>query len=553
MKKMCLFLSSILCVPAFIRAQAPAPRPVITEQPVRFRPVVEGEPQPASTAPFGGIVATGDVLSVSGGISSAGVQTTIVERTESTVSTVTAAAGTRRLSPEELSPQTPSSAQVIEVYVPSRPTPPPMPVPSAVMPPLPVAPLPTAPVQLETRTLPASVREITVPPAGGFFADADPCFDLPDHPQETSLLADYDASVERPCIDPDLPPKRILYVEKNAPEPLQYYVDIAEPYDEILVAPGVYNTGGRQLDNKGPATRLVIDKPLTLRSEAGPEKTILEGGTLTRVIYLGNCARVIGFTIRDGETETLTEGIPGDELKAYSGAGVWSEPAGVLQDCIIVNNKALWYGGGLYGGQAVRCIFDENSSRRSGGGVSHSRLSNCLIKNNRAGHFGGGTHRTLMKNCTVVRNRCEMMGGGAAYGEAVNTVLHHNRTLLGNHNFFNIDLRHCFSAPVPPGPGNIGDVVGFSDKPVFKNSDRGNFEPVFNSMLIDRGTNVFCQAVDLNGNPRILDGNNNGHTAVDIGAYEYIHPQADSDGDGIPDRLEIEAGTPAYRFELPAQ
>lgn len=524
MKKLCLLLSGCLWLSSFVCSQTNKPAPLIVEEPVLFKPVVEGESQPdGSEAPFGGIVDTSGAVRVTGGFSSSETETV----------------------------QTQSSAQIIEVYVPARPAAATQQVTGVTTEPLPSVYVEEP--QLEVRTLPAYVREVTVPPEGGRFADADPCFEVMDQPQESSLLEGYDASVERPCVDPAIPPERILYVEKNASEPLQYYVDIAEPYDEILVAPGVYDIGGRQLNKKGPATRLVIDKPIILRSEAGPEKTIIEGGTLTRCIYLGNCARVIGFTIRGGETETLQEGIPGDELKAYSGAGVWSEPAGVLQDCVIIDNKALWYGGGLYGGKAVRCVFENNSARRSGGGASHSRLSNCLIKYNRAGHFGGGTHRTLMKNCTVVRNRCEMMGGGSAYGEAVNTVMYHNQTLLGNHNFFNIDMRYCCSAPAAKGPGNIGDRIGFEDNPGFKNSDRGNFEPLFNSMLIDHGTNVYCQTVDLNGTPRILDGNNNGHTAVDIGAYEYVHPQADSDKDGISDRDEIKAGTPAYKFELPAQ
>ena len=43
--------------------------------------------------------------------------------------------------------------------------------------------------------------------------------------------------------------------------------------------------------------------------------------------------------------------------------------------------------------------------------------------------------------------------------------------------------------------------------------------------------------------PRPLDGNNDGTTSFDIGAFEYVHPLADTDHDGMPDAQELIAGT----------
>jgi hypothetical protein len=40
---------------------------------------------------------------------------------------------------------------------------------------------------------------------------------------------------------------------------------------------------------------------------------------------------------------------------------------------------------------------------------------------------------------------------------------------------------------------------------------------------------------DFDGTPRPLDGNGAGGPALDVGAYEFLLPEADSNGDGIPD------------------
>lgn len=345
-------------------------------------------------------------------------------------------------------------------------------------------------------------------------------------------------------VTPMPPVPKTTYVPKNAPDTLQMYIDKAAPGDEIVVAPGIYDIGGRQLNQEGPATRLVIDKPLTLRSEAGPELTVIAGGPATRCIYMTNGVQVIGFTISGGET--MKEGPEGNKFTALSGGGVWSEPGGVLVNCTVMSNTALWYGGGMYGGNAVRCIFTGNTARRSGGGVSRARLGSCLVQYNRAGHFGGGTHHSELMNCTVTHNRAETMGGGAAFGTAQNTVLHHNQTLLSGHNFLEVKMSYCCSMPKGYGPGNM------DAEPGFKNTDQGVFEPLYSSPLIDAGTNTFLTA-DLKGMPRALDGNHNGHVRADIGAYEYVHPQADSDRNGVPDRQEPPVKPNVFRLERPAE
>jgi hypothetical protein len=72
--------------------------------------------------------------------------------------------------------------------------------------------------------------------------------------------------------------------------------------------------------------------------------------------------------------------------------------------------------------------------------------------------------------------------------------------------------------------GQAGQNGNISVVPQFVNDTAGNFQLQYNSPAIDAGTNSApnLAQTDLGGNPRILDGNNNCVSTVDMGVYELV-------------------------------
>jgi hypothetical protein len=146
------------------------------------------------------------------------------------------------------------------------------------------------------------------------------------------------------------------------------------------------------------------------------------------------------------------------------------------------------------------------------------------------GHFGGGMALTLYTNGLILANNIVVSNSSGIWRYpylSYQPVLQNNCLNNSNANYINL----------PAGPGDI------QADPRFLNRAAGDFHLLSTSPCIDAGTAANAPLTDFEGVARPLDGNNNGMASFDLGAFEWVHPLADSDGDGMNDAAEIIAGT----------
>lgn len=351
--------------------------------------------------------------------------------------------------------------------------------------------------------------------------------------------------------------------------------------DTILFAAEVRGT----IYNEGT---LVISDPLAMIGP-GADLLAISIGTNGRVILIKDRYDMNflfkGLTFRGGRTPT------------FSGAGMFISADTVkLMDCIIRDNVSTYHNMG--GGGAIfslghfyliNCLIMDNRSCGGGAGISISSSSNVFMSNtsicnnmvpDHPFYGGGGIYNAgnlEMENCTVSGNSQQIKGGaiysygylkmnnctvtdnssdtcGGIYenspmsGDTVITI--RNSIVAGNISTASYnDLRGRIYSY---GYNLIGDrsgavIVGntsddlYDVDPMLSTLD--SISPTVmlhrledGSPAIDRADNVTCSITDQRGIARPQDGDEDGSSVADIGAYEAI---VDADEDGIPNSNEM--------------
>jgi len=287
---------------------------------------------------------------------------------------------------------------------------------------------------------------------------------------------------------------RIITVDDHGPASfnnIQAAIDDSNDSDTVLVADGTYTgDGNRDINFWG--------KAVTLRSENGPEKCIIDcQGSETqphrgfRFYNVEDSNSILdGFTIRNG-------------YDPVSGGGILCSSSPTIQNCIITNNRTRDDGGGIMcdvASPTIRnCIITKNIAEVWEGGGIRCRscrgviLDNCLITENSARYGGGigssGDNFTnfvdiIVTNCTFSANSAQYGGGAVHVGDGsqpsiVNCILWGDTALYGPEitleGFFPLSFLYVSFSDVQGGendvyghhlywgPGNINVDPCFAD------------------------------------------------------------------------------------------
>jgi len=160
---------------------------------------------------------------------------------------------------------------------------------------------------------------------------------------------------------------------------------IAGANDTITVGPGTYAE---------PFIDVTI--PVVLRSELGPDVTIVDGQNTNRIFRFRYAigSKVDGLTFAFGRAVAIASA--GGAIVVDTGANV------VIQNCKFHNNTAD-AGGALYVTQPMTvvtvtdCSFENNDAPFNGGGMSVVlggvlNVDECIFEENFAGVYGGAVH-----------------------------------------------------------------------------------------------------------------------------------------------------------------
>ena len=229
---------------------------------------------------------------------------------------------------------------------------------------------------------------------------------------------------------------------------------------------------------------------------------------------------------------------------AYFGGGVECGTVGTVTvvDCVITENTARQYGGGVHGGIYVNCIISGNTSNQYGGGAvvaGSTSLTNCLITNNTANvgddvYAVGSSIVARITNCTIVGDIGD--DSNAGFYVAQNSVLNISNTIIAEEIFkgenASLTANNTLSNYTSWDAGE-NNYVYDPTQPLFMDAANGDFTLATDSVAINVGNVEYLPSgviTDLGGLSRVVNG------IVDLGAYEY---QGEFEDPSVPESPSI--------------
>ncbi len=266
--------------------------------------------------------------------------------------------------------------------------------------------------------------------------------------------------------------------------------------------------------------------------------------TIKDSVIDGNVASSHGGGLKINDILYVTiEGSTVSNNRASTGAGIvaWSGAVIEIEDTTIISNTADYLCGGLIMNQGnlwlANSTVSGNASINDGGGMCFygymlGTVMNSTITNNRAdtdrdgkgdggGIFTGSgfTGNLLLRNTILAGNHDLSPAVGDREPDCAGDLASVRYNLIGNNN-------GCSASFVP---GAMDDLVGTAAAPLDPRlGPLGNYGGktmshalLAGSLAIDGGGIVRCPGRDQRGTARLQDGNGDGVTGCDIGAYEF--------------------------------
>ncbi|RKY18681.1 MAG: hypothetical protein DRP63_01735 [Planctomycetota bacterium] len=278
--------------------------------------------------------------------------------------------------------------------------------------------------------------------------------------------------------------------------------------------------------------------------------------TLTDCTFSGNSALLGGviYCYNFSSPSIANCTFSGNSATNFGGAIHYYSSSPSIANCTFSGNYVTWFfgcGGAIYctnssSSTVTNCTFNGNSAPDEGGVIwcysSSPSIINCVFSGNSAGNEGGAIYchtdsNPSITNCTFSGNSANDRGGAIdCYNSSSptlnNSILWDNSAGSGGNEIYIADsgssctLNYCCVDNTGYGgqTGNITENNCVHQDAQFVDAANGDYRLKDTSACIDAGDNTLVPSgvdKDLDGNPRIVDGNNDRTATVDIGAYEY--------------------------------
>lgn len=308
--------------------------------------------------------------------------------------------------------------------------------------------------------------------------------------------------------------------------------------DMIMVVQGFYQRSGNFNYSSSQGHSITLQGGYTPGCTGrvhNPATTVLDGNNSGRVLYLydskGGDISVDGFTIQGGSSNGSGGGVFAWSYSSSITAGRMS-----FTNNIVRRNSANW-GGGVY-------VSSDSGGLGAGGNIT---FVNNIVTGNSA-NYGGGVFAQssstsgmaggiTFTNNSVTGNQAGNLGGGVdlyVYGRRgagpvffSNNISWGNTAPTGGDVFLDQEggITRAFNNDIGTWGGKTWDYGwgSIDADPLFVDPDAGDYHLSPGSPCIDAGYESApgIPVTDLEGDSRVIDGDNSYGARVDIGADEY--------------------------------